>query len=233
MRAALDKSARGYYNGRDMQAICPTVFADYPLKGAPCFMRTPLTFAVLTVPGILALAFAATSAQAQTPPDTKSPPVFAVRAGAYFPFNSTTKREVGKTWAGGGLDYSVQQKPGASRTILSVDYIERSSGGSTIRLIPVTFGQFTLQGANEGQHNNVRPYLGIGVGAYFVHQTVPSTLPTAQVTAQHNDTTTIGGYLGAGLDISTNFLVEARYHILPKIGGINSSGLQITAGVRF
>ncbi len=196
-------------------------------------MRTPLTSAALALSGTLALALVAPSAQAQTPPDTKSPTVAAVRLGAYFPFNSSTKRIVGKTWAGGGLDYNIQQKPGLSRTVLSVDYIERSSGGSTIRLIPVTIGQFTLQGAGEGQSNNVRPYLGIGVGAYFVHQRVPSVLPTSQATTQSNDTTTIGGYLGAGLDISSNFLVEARYHILPKIGGINSSGLQITAGVRF
>ncbi len=216
-----------------MQAIRPTVFADHSLKGAPCFMRIPLTPPLLALPGILALAFAASSAQAQTPPDTKSPTIFAVRGGAYFPFNRTTKNAVGKTWGGGGLDYAFQQKPGLSRTVLSVDYIERSSGGNTIRLIPVTIGQFTLQGAGQGQNNNVRPYLGIGVGAYFVHQTVPAALPTAQVTTQSNNTTTIGGYLGAGLDISSNFLVEARYHILPKIGGINSSGLQITAGVRF
>lgn len=229
MRAALDKSARDYYNGRDMQAVCPPVFAENLLKGAPCFMRTPLMSAAFALPGILALAFAAPSAQAQTPPDTKSPTIFAVRGGAYFPFNSTTKRSVGKTWASGGLDYVFQQKAGLSRTVLSVDYIERSSGGNTIRLIPVTIGQFTLQGAGEGQNNNVRPYLGIGVGAYFVHQ----ALPDNQLGSTRNDTTTIGGYLGAGLDISSNFLVEARYHILPKVGGINSSGLQITAGVRF
>ncbi len=205
------------------------VFANFPLKGALCFMRTPFTPAAFALPGLLALALASPSAQAQTPADTKSPPVAAVRLGAYFPFNRTAKNFVGKTWAGGGLDYAFQQKPGLSRTLLSVDYIERSSGGSTIRLIPVTIGQFQLQGAGEGQNNNVRPYLGIGVGAYFVHQNLPQT----DGTMHSNDTTTIGGYLGAGLDISSNFLVEARYHILPKVGGVNSTGLQLTAGVRF
>lgn len=192
-------------------------------------MRTPLMPAAFALPGIFAFALAAAPAQAQTPPDTKSPPIAAIRAGAYFPFNSTTKSMVGKTWAGGGLDYVIQQKPGLSRTVLSADYIERSSGGSNIRLIPVTIGEFMLQGAGEGQNNNVRPYLGIGTGAYFVHQNLPNN--TNGDTSK--DTTTIGGYLSAGLDISSNFLVEARYHILPKIGGINSSGLQITAGVRF
>ncbi len=192
-------------------------------------MRTPLTPAVFVLPAILAALAAPLSAQAQTPADTKSPTVAAIRGGAYFPFNSTTKSSVGKVWAGGGLDYNIQQKPGMTRTVLSVDYIERSSGGNTIRLIPVTIGEFNLQGAGEGQNNNVRPYLGLGVGAYFVHQTLPSN----QLGNAKSDTTTIGGYLGAGLDISSNFLVEARYHILPKIGGINSSGLQITAGVRF
>ncbi len=192
-------------------------------------MRTLLTPAAFALPGVLVLAFAAASAQAQTPSDTKSPSIAAVRLGAYFPFNRTTKNDVGKTWAGGGLDYNIQQKPGMARTVLSVDYIERSSGGNTIRLIPVTIGEFTLQGAGEGQSNNVRPYFGIGTGAYFVHQKLPAT----DGSTQKNDTTTLGGYLAAGLDISSNFLVEARYHILPKIGGINSSGLQVTAGVRF
>lgn len=192
-------------------------------------MRTPLTRAAFVVSGILALGLAAPSAHAQTPADTKSPPIAAIRLGAYFPFNRTAKNFVGKTWAGGGLDYVIQQKPGMSRTLLSVDYIERSGNGSTIRLIPVTIGQFMLQSAGEGQNSNVRPYLGIGVGAYFVHQ----NLPTVNGTMQSNDTTTIGGYLSAGLDISSNFLVEARYHILPKIGGVNSTGLQLTAGVRF
>ena len=192
-------------------------------------MRPPLLTAALALPGVLALALLSTSAQAQTPPDTKSPPIAAVRVGAYFPFNSYTKNIVGKTWAGGGLDYVIQQKPGLSRTILSVDYIERSSGGSDIRLIPVTIGEFTLQGAGEGQSNNVRPYFGIGTGAYFVHENVPGNINGNA----KSDTTTIGGYLAAGLDISSNFLVEARYHILPKIGGISNSGLQVTAGVRF
>lgn len=165
-------------------------------------------------------------AQAQTVlPDAKPPAIGAVRGGVYFPFNSTVKNNVGKTFYGGGVDYTFQQKAGISRTNLSVDYIERSSGGNTIRLVPVTFSQFALQAGNGG----VRPYYGIGVGAYFVHQSIPDNVGNRD---NRNDTV-LGGFLAAGLDLPNNFLIEARYHIIQKVDDANSSGLQLTAGVRF
>ncbi len=190
-------------------------------------MRTPLVTALAALSAAVALSVH--PAQAQTPTDTAAPPIAAVRGGAYFPFNSRIKNTVGKTWYGGGLDYTYGQKAGLSRSILSLDYIERSGGGGTVRLIPVTIGQFTVQGGSNSQGSSVKPYFGVGVGAYFVHQTIPNDVGIIET----NNVTTIGGYVAAGLDLPSNLLLEARYHILPKVGSANSSGLQLMGGFRF
>jgi outer membrane protein W len=174
----------------------------------------------------LALIGMARPAQAQTVlPDAKSPTIGAIRGGVYFPFNSTVKTNVGKTFYGGGIDYTFQQKANISRTNLSVDYIERSSGGNDIRIIPVTFSEFALQSGQSG----IRPYYGIGVGAYFIRQNIPDSIGNRENT----NATALGGFLAAGLDLPDNLLIEARYHIIQKEGSANASGLQVTAGIRF
>ena len=184
------------------------------------------TLAALTaLAGASALLGAARPAGAQGLPDTKKPAIVTIRGGAYFPFNSRAKQVIGKTWYGGGLDYTFQQTPGVSRTNLSLDYIERNSGGSDIRIIPLTVSEFSQQNP-EG---TIRPYFGVGGGVYFIHQNAPNDIGFQQ----NNNSTTLGGFVAAGLDLGSNFLVEGRYHIISKVGSINSSGLQVMAGVRF
>ena len=186
-----------------------------------CFRAAALSGAAATA--LLALLG---PAQAQTVlPDAKNPVVGAIRGGVYFPFNSSVKTNVGKTFYCGGIDYTFQQKPNISRTNLSVDYIERSSGGNSLRIIPVTFSEFALQTSQNG----VRPYYGIGVGAYFIRQNIPNSVGTQQ----NVNATALGGFLAAGLDLPSNLLVEARYHIVQKEGSANSGGLELTAGIRF
>lgn len=182
--------------------------------------------AVLTaLAGASVLLGAAPPATAQGLADTKKPTIGTIRLGTYFPFNAAAKDTIGKTWYGGGLDYTFQQTPGVSRTNLSLDYIERSSGGNTLRLIPVTVSQFT----EHGGENSVRPYFGLGGGVYFIHQNAPNSIGFQE----NKNATSLGGFLAAGLDLPNNFLIEGRYHIVSKVGDINSSGLQVTAGLRF
>ncbi len=174
----------------------------------------------------LALLGAVRPAHAQTVlPADKPAPIGAIRGGVYFPFNSAAKNEIGKTLYGGGLDYTVQQQRGVSRTNLSLDYIERSSGGNNLRIIPLTVSEFSEQQGSSG----VRPYLGFGAGVYFVHVKVPDNFDVEQT----KNATALGGFVAAGLDLPDNFLVEARYHIIQSEGGINPSGLQVMAGIRF
>lgn len=176
--------------------------------------------------GLLALTALARPAAAQLlPPTDQAAPVFSVRAGAYFPSNRRIKNQVGKTFAGVGLDYAVANKPGFTSTRLSLDYIERTSSGKTVRIFPVTVGQFYYQGANSG----VRPYLGFGVGAYFVKQEVDDDLGNRE----DNNDTRFGGYVTGGFDFSSNLFLEARYHFIQAVGSANPSGLQVMGGVRF
>lgn len=174
--------------------------------------------------GVLALLSVARPATAQILPDTPKPPVLTVRGGVYFPFNARAKNSIGKTWYGGGLDYAFQQTAGVSRTCVGLDYIERSSGSNTVRIIPLTVSQFSEQGSANG----IRPYFGVGAGAYFVHQDIPNDIGVRENT----NATALGGFVAAGLDLPGNFLVEARYHYITKVGSSNNSGLQVMAGVR-
>ncbi len=192
-------------------------------------MRTqhrPAAFAALAcAAALLACGGRPASAQAE-PPLTKAPPVATVRGGIYLPFNARVKNAIGNTWYGGGIDYAFQQKPTVSRTVLSVDYIERSTSNYNIRIFPVTIGEFSLSG---GAQNGVRPYFGVGAGVYFIRQTIPNDVGFSE----SNSTTALGGYLAAGLDLPANLMIEGRYHILEKVGSANSSGLQLMAGFRF
>lgn len=187
--------------------------------------RSLLKLAALAAVTAPALLGAARPAAAQALPDTKAPPIVTIRGGVYLPFNTRAKNDVGKTWYGGGVDYTFQQTPGVARTNVSLDYIERNSGGNTVRIVPLTVSQITLQNP-EG---TVRPYFGVGGGAYFIHQSVPNTIGVQENT----NATAIGGFFVAGLDLPGNVMVEGRYHIISKVGSVNSGGLQLTAGVRF
>ncbi|MDQ2686753.1 MAG: hypothetical protein M3Y28_02685 [Armatimonadota bacterium] len=192
-------------------------------------MRTA-TFTKLAVLTALAAASAllgaARPAAAQGIPDTKKPTIGTVRAGLYFPFNSRAKNNVGKTWYDVGLDYTVHQTPGISRTNISLDYIERNSGGNDIRVVPLTVGQFTEHGEAGA---TVRPYYGFGLGVYFVHENVPNSIGVQE----NKNGTAFGGFLAAGLDLPSNFLIEGRYHIISNVGSVNAGGLQVMAGLRF
>lgn len=193
-------------------------------------MRTLSRLRTLTMTSAAAVAAvgllgSARTAHAQTVlPVSNNTPIGAVRGGVYFPFNSTAKDEIGKTLYGGGLDYFVQRS-GPSRTNISLDYIERSSGGNDLRIIPLTVSEFNEQLGSNGVH----PYAGFGVGAYFVHVKAPDNFDNEMT----RNATALGGFVAAGLDLPSNLLIEARYHIIEKEGGINPSGLQVMAGFRF
>lgn len=184
-------------------------------------------FAIMAAASAFALLGAARPAAAQNAvlSNSDTAPVAIVRAGAFLPFNSQLKDSVGKIFYSGGLDYIVHREPTVSRTEVSLDYIERSSGGNTARIIPLTIGQFMLH-SPTGQ---VTPYLGFGAGAYFIHQ---NGLDSAGVRDSENKTA-IGGFIAAGLDLPDNWIVEARYHLIQKVGLYNSSGLELMAGIKF
>ena len=155
---------------------------------------------------------------------TQYTPAVGVRFGAYFPQNSRVTHSVGNIMAGGGVDVTVQHSPG-TRVILSLDYIDRSNSGRNLRLTPLTIGVYGVGTPSGG----ITPYYGLGVGAYFVH----SNLLTNTGTTSSANTTSLGGYLAAGIQFQDNVFLEGRYHVVQESNGVNTGGLQVTVGYRF
>ena len=171
-----------------------------------------------------AMSFAAPAVHAQSTTST----IGAIRLGEYIPVNSATQQTYGRYYLTGGLDYYFQQNQTTSRSVISVDYTEFSKSGNDIRVIPVTIGQQSMEAA-RGQ--SVRPYIGYGVGAYFIHLKDPND--TNFGGSDTENATAFGGFLEAGLDLTTNLFLDARYHIVTPVKSVNTDSLEITAGLRF
>jgi hypothetical protein len=190
--------------------------------------------AALLAFGILLVAFGAKPATAQGTL-TNQPTVGAIRLGVYIPTSSKVTSPVGKYFFPvGGLAYTFQQDSG-NRSDIGADYIERSSSGSDVRVIPLTVSE-TYYGGPRAQ--GVRPYWSVGVGAYFVHVSVPNPNPNEVVgnpgAAQVNHTDTVlGGFLGLGLDFPANYFIDLRYHQVSEVSHVNTSGFELCGGYRF
>ena len=189
--------------------------------------------AALVAFGVGIVALAAQPAMAQNGAGNQ-PTVGAIRLGVFLPASNKVTSPVGKYFPGGGLDYTFQQSSD-NRAQIDADYIERSSSGSDVRVIPVTVSDLYYSGARSG---GVRPYWEIGLGAYFVHVKVPNPNPNEVVgnagAATINKTSTVmGGFLGAGLEFPDNLFIDARYHQVSEVSHVNTSGFEITGGYRF
>ena len=153
-------------------------------------------------------------------------PLFTVRVGGYFVNNNTVRHSVNSTFLCGGLDYAIQHPSNLTRTIVSVDYIDRTSGNNTLRVFPVTAGQLILQ----PYQNGIQPYYGAGAGGYFVHQDFNNNSSSNR---NSHDNVVFGGYLVAGVEYRRYLDLDARYHIVTSSNSINVGGLELTAGFRF
>lgn len=188
---------------------------------------------ILLAMGIGALAIAALPAHAQgvtVNPQT----VGAIRLGVYLPSSSHVTSPVGKYFPVGGLDYTFQQSDG-NRAQVSLDYTERSSSGSDVRVIPLTVSDLFYSGPRAG---GVREYWGVGTGVYFVHVHVPNPISSAGIGAPSQQTVNgtdevFGGFLAAGIELPQNVFLDARYHIDGEVDHVSTSGLEVTAGYRF
>jgi hypothetical protein len=169
-------------------------------------------------------AIAAPAVNAQT---SQSSTVGAIRLGAYIPVNTNTQETYGRYFFAGGLDYYFQNTT-SERDLVSADYTEYSKGANDLRVIPVTLGQQTTSGST-GQ--STRPYVGYGIGAYFVHISNPNDANLGGSTVENG--IAFGGYIGAGLDIGSNLFLDARYHIVTPVKDVNTDSLELTAGLRF
>ena len=152
-------------------------------------------------------------------------PSLSVRLGAYFPQNERIKKNVGNTQFVAGVDYVLSRNGSSDLSIVSVDYMDRTSGANQLRMIPLTFGGMHYMDVKA----ETRTYIGYGVGAYFTNVSVPNSVGFQET----NHTTLYGGYINAGIEMQGNVFFDARYHITQAVGSTNPGGLEVTAGARF
>lgn len=192
------------------------------------FFRRTAVLRTFGLAGLLLALFSGRAAQAQAvlSPDYREP-VVSVRLGGYFPLNSRIIRSVGKGAVEGGVDITLFHQPYVNRSILSVDYLNRSSGSSNLRIVPITVGEMLY--LNGGDNSSTRPYAGIGAGAYLVQQSIQDDTGNQL----SNNSTAYGAYVALGSDFGNTFFLEGRYHFITTVGGASPSGLQVDAGLRF
>ena len=149
------------------------------------------------------------------------------RVGVYYLGNTGIRNTFTSAIATAGLDYYLGEETHTSRSILGVDYIQRSSGsGTKLQIIPVTISQqyyHTIGGTD------FTPYGEAGIGAYFVSLQEANS---SNLTSTHS-LTSLGGFIGGGIDLSNNVFLDLRYHLIGNLEGQNPSGYELTAGFRF
>ncbi len=112
---------------------------------------------------------------------------------------------------------------GQGKYLVSAGYSQSSGNGGKLRMIPVTIGRY-FSPPNPLQSATGNVYFGAGLGPYFVR---------ASNGARSENKTTVGGYGVVGYQFPKQFFVEAKYHIVGSVAGVNPGGLALMVGTRF
>lgn len=183
-----------------------------------------------------------------------------LRLGAFLPSNSDAKDGLGKTWFTAGLDYSFKNavaSMASSATAMPVsplaylDYTGKSKdvdgGKNEASVIALGLGgkyYAPTQGVSP-----VRPYIGGGLGAYFVHGKSTTTTTTTDVpnppttdavhanatttTSDTKNQTNFGFKINGGVEFGQNYLIDVAYWNAGKIQGTRIDGYTVSLGYTF
>ena len=160
--------------------------------------KSTLCGAAAVVAMLALLLGAVGSASAQTP---LGPPS-GIGAGVFLP-NTDWAKKGGDSQLALDLRYNFMGIPLTdTRTVLDLGYEGGSHSGSHSTIVPLTIGEYF----GSGSPTSGMPYIGAGVGAYYIDQSAASV------------TTRFGGYVAAGYTLSALF-AEAKYQFLDKGNG--------------
>ena len=190
--------------------------------------------------GALLAVLAPATASAQ---DVQKP--VTLKLGAFFPSNGDVKKALGNTWLAAGLEYAIQKPAAATGSPLNavtpliyLDYAGKSKkvngidlDGRTINLGVGVKYYAPTQGAVT-----VRPYIGAGIGAAFVHAKSSQTTTNGEVTTTTSvtkDQTNFGYKINGGVEFAQNYLVDVAYWNSGKVGGVHLDGYGVSLGYRF
>ncbi|RYG49728.1 hypothetical protein EON79_00270 [bacterium] len=169
-------------------------------------------FTLALLAGVAAVA----SAQGSKTVGDTYPYGISVRAGVVFPIERSFSDFYSPTLLGLGVDYTFNRplfKGG--ETFFSLDFFT-SQIGRKGNVVPFMINQRFYSNARE---LGSRTYAFVGLGVVF--RDTP------------NNDSTLGGRVGAGLELSNNVFTEATLFLSSKRSGIGSNGIGLYAGYRF
>ena len=165
------------------------------------------------------LCAAGSAARAQATEPVQKPTT--IKLGVFLPTNANLKNGIGKTWFSAGADYAFN-KQGAGQGLMPlayVDYAGKSSSGVTVNYVGI--GPGVRYYTSPPGTSSLTPYLGAGVGAYFIHATTIS------------NKTRVGFKVNAGLEFNQSYLLEVNYTNAGSVVGTRVDGINVQAGLRF
>ena len=184
-------------------------------------MTQTLTVALLAA----ALAgFPAAGAFAQS--DTPAPKPITLKLGAFLPSGTYLKNATSNSWFSAGLEYAViPHGTRAAQSLVPLGYLDYAGSnrhGVNARYIGVGPGvRYNLSAPGSSA---LIPYVGAGIGAYFLHANSFSGSSTK---------TNFGYRLNAGVEFNRTYLFEVNYTDPQSLSGARFSGFNIQAGIKF
>jgi len=144
-----------------------------------------------------------------------------IDAGVFLPSDSTVRNVFGDTWARIGLTPISFQTDQRWRFTFDVGFLNASSFGNDVTLIPITFG-VTRAFPDKSE---IVPYVALRAGPCFADVNSPFLgIDKSEVVMDVN--------ASVGITVSKTFYFEIRYDWMSEISSLDFSGLFISAGIR-
>ena len=174
--------------------------------------------------GTALCALAGTGASAQSAAPEKP---ITIKLGAFFPTGSRLHDGVSDTWFSAGAEYALAQKPAMAASPISllgyVDYAGINKHSRNVSYVGI--GPGIHYGLAAPGSSTLIPYVGAGIGAYFLHG---SGLGTGS-----SNKTNLGYRLNAGVELNHAYVFEVNYTDANSLSGIRFSGFNIQLGAKF
>jgi hypothetical protein len=172
------------------------------------------------------------AAHAQLGQSNQNQSQFSVKVGGFFPSTASASHNSGSTVLSAGLDYAIPSMGQGSTTSLPSVYFDYNGGSKNGGHVD-TYGlgvavRSSAVPSNPASKAGLQPYVGLGVGYYDVMVKNTRVNPSVSGTKA-----TFGGKIFVGVNLTSNFFVEANYQLISSVKSVNPSGFGAQVGVRF
>ena len=153
-------------------------------------------------------------------------PFIGVDVGTFVPVSSRTRERFGPSWTTWGIGIGkVEQISRRGALISEINFL--SAGRGKARAIVVPLGYQYRRTLGEGLGYDIAPYYVTSVNFYGTF------IKSPEDNIKYGLRFAFGGALAAGLTFGERGFMEVRYRAMTGVRGINLSGNEIRAGVRF